>query len=204
MEPQFELVGEMGLLILREVAAGFASHEEIIQRAVEMHGGLATEKELHELAEELAASAFYRHLKAQRGWPLVTDCDRFDLAFAQLEEKGIVVRHDLKDDAAEEFMDEMDRAADGSHPPRGYVFYQRRGTEAAIDGHGRYLDYGAAGDEDDDEDVNGNEQAVLRIGHEVAEALRRQGLAVDWNGSLSTRINVKLDWKRRRNWSDQD
>lgn len=204
MEPQFELVGEMGLLILREVAAGFASHEEIIQCAVEMHRGEATEKELRELAEELAASAFYQHLQAQRGWPLVTDCDRFDIAFAQLAEKSIVIRHDLKDDGAEEFMDEMDRAADGSHPPRGYVFYQRRGTEAAIEGHGLYLDYGAVGDEDDEEDGNENEQAALRIGHEVAEALRRQGLAVDWDGSLSKRINVKLDWKRRRNWSDED
>lgn len=203
MDPQFELVGEMGLLIQREVAAGFASHEQIIRSAVQIRGGEATQKELRELAEELAGSFFYQHLQAQRGWPLVTDCDRLDIAFAQLAEKGIVIRQDLKDDGAEEFMDEMDRAADGSQPPRGYVFYQRRGTEAAIDGHGLYLDYGAAG-YDDDEDGNENEQAALRIGHEVAEALRRQGLAVDWDGSLSHRINVKLDWKRRRNWSEGD
>jgi len=203
MDPQFELVGEMGLLIRREVAAGFASHEQIIRSAVRIHGSEATQKELRELAEELAGSFFHQHLQAQRGWPLVTDCDRLDLAFAQLAEKGIVVRHDLEDDGAEEFMDEMERLADGSQPPRGYVFYQRRGTDAAIDGHGLYLDYGVAG-YDDDEDGNEDEQAALRIGHEVAEALRRQGLAVDWDGSLSQRINVKLDWKRRRNWSDGD
>lgn len=203
MEPQYELVGEMGLLIMREVAAGFASHEEIIRRAVEMHRGEATEKELRELAEELAGPLLYQHLEAQIGWPLVTDCDRLDIAFAQLEEKGIVIRHDLEDDGAEEFMEEMDRAADRLHPPRGYVFYQRRGTEAAIDGHGLYLDYGAAGD-DDDEDGNENEQAALRIGHEVADALRKQGLKVDWDGTLSRRIRVRLDWKRRRNWSEGD
>ncbi|MGH8061206.1 MAG: DUF6891 domain-containing protein [Pseudoxanthomonas sp.] len=203
MDPQFELVGEMGLLIRREVAAGFASQEEIIRSAVQIHGGEATQKELRELAEELAGSFFHQHLQAQRGWPLVTDCDRLDLAFAQLAEKGIVIGHDLKDDGAEQFMDEMDEAADGLHPARGYVFYQRRGTEAAIDGHGLYLDYGAAGDDDDDdEDGNENERAALRIGHEVAEALRRQGLKVDWDGTLSRRIRVRLDWKRRRNWSD--
>lgn len=193
MDPEFELVGEMGLLIRREVAAGFTSREEIIELAVRMHEDGAQQRELRALAEELAGPLLHRHLQAQIGWPLVTDCDRLDIAFAQLAEKGIVVRHDLKEDGAEEFMEELDQAADA---PRGYVFYQRRDTEAAIDGHGLYLDYGTVDDED--------ERAALRIGHEVAEALRKQGLKVRWDGTLSSRINARLDWKRRRNWSDGD
>lgn len=197
MDPEFELVGEMGLFIRREVAAGFSSRKEIIELAARMHEDGAQQRELRALAEELAGPLLYRHLQAQIGWPLVTDCDRLEIAFAQLAEKGIVVRHDLKEDGAEEFMEELDQAADA---PRGYVFYQRRDTEAAIDGHGLYLDYGAVEDDDDEED----ERAALRIGHEVAEALRKQGLKVRWDGTLSSRINAQLDWKRRRNWSDED
>ena len=201
MDPEFELVGDMGLLIMREMAAGFSSREEIIELAMHRHQGGANGKELRALAEELAGPLFYQHLKAQIGWPLVTDCDRLDIAFAQLEEKGIASRHGLKDDGAEEFMEALDRAADADRPPRGYVFYQRRDTGAAIEGHGLYLDYGAV---EDDEDDYEDERAALRIGHEVVEALRRQGLKVSWDGTLSRRINVALEWKRRRNWSDED
>ena len=200
MDPEFELVGEMGLLIMREMAAGFSSRKEIIELAVRRHRDGADDKELRELAEELANPFFYRHLDAQLGWPLVTDCDRLDIAFAQLEEKGIAIRHGLRDDGAKDFMEELDRAADAARPPRGYVFYQRRDTAAAIDGHGLYLDYGAI---EDDEDDCEDERASLGIGHEVVEALRRQGLEARWDGTLSSRINVALDWKRRRNWSDE-
>ena len=200
MDPEFELVGEMGLLIMREMAAGFSSRKEIIELAVRRHRGGADGRELRALAEELADPLFYRHLEAQVGWPLVTDCDRLDIAFAQLEEKGIAIRHGLRDDGTEEFMEELERAADAARPARGYVFYQRRDTDAAIDGHGLYLDYGAI---EDDEDDYEDGQASLRIGHEVVEALRRQGLEARWDGTLSSRINVALEWKRRRNWSDE-
>lgn len=201
MDPEFELVGDMGLLIMREMAAGFSSRKEIIELAVRRHRGGADGKELRALAEELAGPLFYQHLDAQVGWPLVTDCDRLDIALAQLEEKGIAIRHGLRDDGAEEFMEELDRTADAARPSRGYVFYQRRDTDAAIDGHGLYLDYGAV---EDDEDDYEDERAALRIGREVVEALRRQGLKASWDGTLSRRINVALEWKRRRNWSDED
>jgi hypothetical protein len=201
MDSEFELVGEMGLLIKREMAAGFSSRKEIIELAVRTHQGGAKGSELRALAQELADPLFYRHLEVQVGWPLVTDCDRLDIAFAQLEEKGVAVRHGLGDDGAEEFMEQLDKAADGPRPPRGYAFYLRRDAEAAIEGHGLYLDYGAV--EDDDDDCE-DERAALDIGHDIVEALRRQGLKTRWDGTLSSRINVALEWKRRRNWSDED
>nr|WP_163572219.1 hypothetical protein [Fodinicola feengrottensis] len=36
-----------------------------------------------------------------------------------------------------------------------------------------------------------------RIGHEIAEAVRRNGLQVTWDGSVKTRIHVPLTWQRR-------
>lgn len=206
MDPEFELVGEMGLLIMREVAAGFSSRKEIIELAVEMHEHDARESELRALAEELAGSVFYQHLKAQRGWPLVTDCDRLDIAFAQLAEKGIVTRQNFECDSDEDgevcedteaIIDEMDKLIAAGNHVRGYAYYQPQDTAAAVDGSGLCIRFGT-GNRDE------NEQAALRIGNEVADALRQQGLAVDWDGSWSRRISVWMDWKRRRPWSDED
>ena len=200
MEQEFELVGEMGLLIGREVAAGFSNRAEIVELAVEMHEDDAEENELRALAEELTGSALYQHLKDQRGWPLVTDCDRLDIAFAQLEEKGIVARQNFSccgTCGAGEILDEMEQATAAGNPSRGYAFYHQQDTESAVEGHGLCLNYGT-------DSSNESEEAALRIGHEIVDALRKQGLEVDWNGAWSKRISVRLDWKRRRNWSGED
>jgi hypothetical protein len=51
-----------------------------------------------------------------------------------------------------------------------------------------YLYYGA---------VAGDGAASVRIGRVIVATLERQGLAVDWNGSLDKAIHVKLKWQRR-------
>lgn len=202
MDRDFELVGEMGLLIMHEVAAGFSSRQQIIELAVERHQDDASESELRALARELAGSVFHRHLKSQLGWPLVTDCDRLDIAFALLAEKGIVTRHHFDCDGDEEgeddedIIDEMDRVIAAGHRARGYAFYHQQDTEAVVDGNGLCISFGT-GSRDE------SEQAALRIGNEVADALRQQGLAVDWDGTWSRRISVWMDWKRRRPWTDE-
>lgn len=202
MDRDFELVGEMGLLVRREVAAGFRSRQEIIERAVRVHRDEAPPRELRALAEELAGHAFHRHLEAQRGWPLVTDCDRLDIAFARLLERGIVARQNCADDGPDGIEEEVDRAVASGQAVRGYAYYRLQDTEAAVEGLGLFVDYGARGEDDDDED-EAYEQAGLRIGHEVADVLRQQGLVVDWDGSAAMRISVRLEWKRRRPWSDE-
>ena len=87
MDPEFILVGEVGLLVQREVAGGFASRRQIIQLAVEVFEGQDSESGLRALAEEMAASSFYQQRKAQKSWPLVTDCDRLDIASPSLRRR---------------------------------------------------------------------------------------------------------------------
>jgi hypothetical protein len=203
MDPEFELVGEMGLLIFAEVAAGFLSRQQIIDLAVDMHHDAASEKELRALALELTGSSFYQHHKAQAGWPLVTDCDRLDIAFAQLAEKDIVARHNFECDGDEEgddledIIDEMDRVIAAGKRARGYVFYSRQDTALAVDGNGLCLSFGTGS-------RNESEEGALRIGNEVAAALRQQGLAVDWDGTWARRISVWMEWKRRRAWLSEE
>jgi hypothetical protein len=69
----------------------------------------------------------------------------------------------------------------------GYAFYHEQDAEhlsergALIDG-GMYLSFGAISPRDPDRAVS--------VGLRVAEALRDEGLVVDWDGNTNTRIRV--------------
>ncbi|WP_390624227.1 DUF6891 domain-containing protein [Fodinicola feengrottensis] len=73
---------------------------------------------------------------------------------------------------------------------RGYAFYHSQDAESAASGQGLYLAYGLVNHSEDPADTE-------RIGHEIAEAVRRNGLQVTWDGSVKTRIHVPLTWQRR-------
>jgi hypothetical protein len=63
-----------------------------------------------------------------------------------------------------------------------------QGTEAAVEGCGLYLYYGA---------VESGEEPALRVANEIVDALQRHGLRTEWDGTWSSAIKVQLDWKRR-------
>ena len=63
-----------------------------------------------------------------------------------------------------------------------------QGTEAAVEGCGLYLYYGA---------VEEGEGPALRVANEIVDALQRRGLKTEWDGAWSNAIKVQLDWKRR-------
>jgi hypothetical protein len=71
---------------------------------------------------------------------------------------------------------------------RGYTFYHMQGTESAVEGCGLYLYYGAVAE---------GEGPALRVANEIVDALQRQGLNTEWNGTSANAIKVSLDWKRR-------
>ena len=78
--------------------------------------------------------------------------------------------------------------ADQLRRTRGYTFYHWQDTEAAVEGYGICLYYGAC-------DEGGS--ADLAIGREIVGELKRQGLRPEWN-EPNRRIEVPMDWKRRR------
>jgi hypothetical protein len=43
-----------------------------------------------------------------------------------------------------------------------------------------------------------NELAVFKVATEVLDTLRRHGLDATWEGLSERRIEVRMDWKRRR------
>ena len=115
-----------------------------------------------------------------------------DAAFAALEDEGIVARHHFTccgTCGVAEIGDEIDAALARGVPVTGYTFYHMQDTESAVAGGRLYLNYGSL------EDV---ERSCVGVGRRIVEVLQASGLQTGWDGSLSKRIGVALDWKRRR------
>ena len=139
--------------------------------------------EVRDAAPALLGEALARHMRVQASWPTVTDCDRLDAAFDELNELGIFARHHwwCCENCGFAAMVAEERAA------HGYVFYHRGDTASAMRGHGISLSYGALADDADD----------AAIAREVFDVLRRHGLDPSWDGDVTSRIRVPLIWQRR-------
>ena len=176
-----------------EVEAGFTTHDEdIVASTVDllMEEGI-DRTELRSAAVRALVEARKAHGIAERNYPATTDFDRLTRAFDDLEDRGVVARHDFtccQTCGRAEIEDEMDAVRTTGKTVRGYAFYHTQDTERAIDGDGLMLSYGSI--EDDDEES-------VRVGEMIVGALKRVGLAPEWDGDLNSRIIVAMDWKRR-------
>lgn len=142
-------------------------------------------------AERLFKEIIAQQLREQATWPTITDCDRFDAAFAALEASGIVCRHNFSccgTCAAGEIWDEIDAERAKGRPIVGCVHYNVQTLETAIEGGGVYLSYGS---------VEEGDESSVAIGHRIVSAMQANGLSVTWDGTIRRRIHVALDWKRR-------
>lgn len=140
-----------------------------------------------------AAAMLAKKRAAEAGWPPSTDCDRLDRAFARLREQGICALHcagDTQDEGFEAVSDALEEEGVPQDRYHGYCFYYSQDIDHALDEEGLLLAYG---------DIDRNDQkACIAVGQTICEALRHEGLKVDWNGSTKRRIAVpQLRWQRR-------
>lgn len=177
--------------VMREVAAGFTPIEDIPDAAMDY---VSEEHDLTEHRSEvqrLVQQALDAHRDKQATWPAVTDVDRLDRAFEDLQSAGIVCRQNFTcctNCGSSEIWDEIEQVRDEGVPVRGYAFFHMQDTDRAAEGGGLYLAYGAAAQGAD----------AVAIGHEIVASLRKHGLAPEWDGTVATRISVPMDWKKRR------
>lgn len=137
-------------------------------------------------ARELVERLWLERVEEQRLWADVTDPDRLERAFAELDGRGITAR--------EHFtccrscgMSEI--YADGREDARGFVFFHLQGTESAAAGHGLTLYYGGFDD---------SAETTAAVGREVTAVLGGAGLTVEWDGSPDKAIELTgLDWRKR-------
>ena len=188
-ERQDDMLDELREHVRNDLRMGFRPADEIAESVMDL---VETDDpdEVLSVVEDLVRAEAEALRREQAGWPAVTDCDRLNLAFQELQRRGIVARHNFSccmNCGSKEIWGEVDDAAQAGMPVRGYAFYHEQDTARAAEGGGLFLAYGASED--------GAEAAV---GHEVAAVLHAQGLATEWDGSADKRIQVPMDWKRRR------
>jgi len=169
--------------------------------------GFYSPDEVHDMIEDIleddvdedkvrsaVAPEFEKKGVAEISWPQITDCDRLDEAFADLNDGGVISLQNAGytiSDGISDVSEELE-CRDRSEV-KGYCFYHGQDLERAVAGDGLMLAFG---------DLEDTLEGRRAIGKLVAEALSKAGFEVDWNGDPEKRISVpKLDWKRRQvNW----
>ena len=168
------------------VWAGFYKQSDIEQMIEDI---VEEDCDLDEL-KSLVGPALRAKLRAERGWPDSTDCDRLDKVFYNLHESGICALSNAgytMSDGHTDVAEAVAQAPAGHYT--GYCFYHGQDVERAVAGDGVMIAFG---------DLANNPGRNARVGQVVSEALRAAGFAVDWNGSTETRISLPaFDWKRR-------
>ncbi len=171
---------------------GFYDDAAVLQRAVDSVEDDISESDARMIAHEMFPGILQAYFAAVRTWPAETDCDRMVRAFERLEESGIIALHHYSccgTCGAAAVAKEMEEAHEEGRPVRGYTFYHQQDTESAASGSCIYLSYGA---------WKGGGRETEAIAREIISVLNDAGLSTDWNGSLNQRIELRVDWKRRR------
>ena len=182
---------EVRRYILQLINEGMTPYKELVETVLDYLAGEYEAEVITECVNRLAPLLYDCRLEEQSMWPLETDCDRLDRAFALLEKKGIVARQDFtccQTCGHSEIWDEISEAA-RKRDIIGYTFYHHQDLESMADGGACYLAYGAKADD---------ENEALKVGNIICQTLREEGFNVQWDGSLNTRILIKdIDWKMR-------
>ena len=174
----------------RLVRSGFYSADEIVEYINE-ELFWNNEIELGWLHFEIAR-AFQRKVEDEKSWPEVTDCDRLDAVFDELEADNILsvqnagyTQQNAIDDVAQ-----YSREAGGEESDyEGFCFYHGQDLERVIDGGELAIGFG---------DVDGDDAKGEEIGRRIKSFFEVAGFEVDWNGSIQTRLSVKgIHWQRR-------
>ena len=148
--------------------------------------------DIEAIVKSMVTERMEKRRRAEQRWKRLTDCDKLDLAFADLEEQGIIARQNywccarcahsaivyeiLGDESKRDFW-------------KGYVFYHDQDTDGAPGGS---LLLGFGGYKPGDE-------VMKEVAETVVETLGRYKLKAEWNGKPDTRIKVvNLNWRWRR------
>jgi hypothetical protein len=139
------------------------------------------------IAAEVAAKR-----AAEQTWPAVTDWDLLDRAFRALERQGVIALHlsgFTQSDGLEEVEDAYQEAGGKESNYAGHCFYTEQDQQRALDGAGMYIGFGH---------LTGDDAKGIAVGHLLRAALEAEGLNVEWDGTIKSRLFVKgFRWQRR-------
>ena len=131
--------------------------------------------------------------QAKRSWPRITDCDRLDLAFEQLEQQGVLCRQNAGQTQSDGYEDIRLAWTQRSDAERyiGYCFFHGQDLARVVQGGGLYLAFGPL-------DAALEHSLGIEVGQRVMRALVAAGLHAQWDGHVGQRIALPVfDWKSR-------
>jgi hypothetical protein len=199
LEPALQQLDETISLWVR---AGFGTRDDIVRSAIWIARNFPgkrkySDEQLRPHAERLFDQRLVELLERQKGWPALTDNDRLDAAFAELEGAGLVARQcfgdDVTDAGAGLTCEAAPEAREAGREVRGYVFYSEQDTAQAVQTGELGLVCGPIPEPEEN-----YRAAADGIARAVAEVLRRHGLSAQVAPDSAGVVLVTLDWMRRR------
>lgn len=182
-----------------EVKAGFATQRdilfgltEIMKYDYELKG--AELKEAKDKLKDYVVKSTEKYKKDQVTFPEVTDCDRLDAAFADLEQQGILTAQNASYTQSDGFEDVSERYYRLSKKEQkayvGFVFFHGQDLERVLEGGPLLFAFGSG---------KGDKRLDVKAGKLIQKALEVQGFKVKWNGKSDTRLEIpKFKWQKRR------
>lgn len=166
--------------------------EDIIDETLETLEDEGWESEISEdWVQEHIRQAYKAHEEESRTWTHPTDTERLHAAFDSLCKQKILSLHNAgytQSDAIYDVQDTWKDLEDNDIKPIGYCYYHGQDLERVIE-TGK-LCIGFYGEKEK------NDKEAILIGNKVAEALRKEGFTVEWNGSASKRIEIPgFNWQ---------
>lgn len=223
--PLAAVLSEEQLDELRETArewvrSGFHDKSDLATELVEFRDDIEVEPQvLLRAATGIVEEEWALRLAEQQTWTGESDYAKVQRAFDELAGQGIVARMNFtccQTCGTAEIDDERtplpDAGDDYPFAEWGYTFFHQQDAERLADSPADlYLSYSVfkpapgiedalvermrAGDDDARQEVI--ERSDVLAGTAVADALRAEGLEVEWNGSNSTRIRVAIpEWRK--------
>jgi hypothetical protein len=92
-----DLTREITCFIESSVASGFEQPDQIVESVLRVYSDEQAPADFRPVAQRLISDAIRKQREDQAKWPAVTNCDRLDRAFGELESKGIVARQNFSD-----------------------------------------------------------------------------------------------------------
>ncbi len=167
------------------VHGGFTDFDDAVEALVDY---FADEREPvgGEQAKDIVTAVWTARLAGQRRWPPVTEAERLLGVLAGLAERDLVAEPHFTCCGR---CGTAEIGAEATVDSRGYVFFHQQDTEAAVNGRGLMLSFGA---------FDGTPERNRAVGSEVAAALTSAGLPVEWDGTPERRLHVTpLEWRIR-------
>lgn len=176
------------------VIEGYLGPDELVEKTILEFQDDIPREQLLPVAQKLVYQRIVKRYLEEINWVSPTDCERIDRAFLELNQMGIVAKQNFSccNNCGHKRIERAVRKA--GKKAWGYAFFHAQDTDAAVATGELNITFGAV-----DKQSEQAFECALEVGKKVADALKRNGLNVDWDGSYMQRIGITgIKWQRRR------